>query len=116
MLDKLSQAGGVTLIAMGIVFSVLIVLMFVIKIQTRVLGSVKEEEKEINNKKVEVVDEIKDNSIVKPLRLEDDMQLVAAIMAALSAYTGKEASELRIKSINRTNSSNWTNSAIKSNM
>lgn len=116
MLDKLSQAGGVTLIAMGIVFTVLIVLMFVIKIQTRVLGSVKEQEKVVDCKKVEVATEVKENIMIKSSRLEDDMQLVAAIMAALSAYTGKDASELKIKSINRTNSSNWTNSAIKSNM
>lgn len=116
MLDKLSQAGIVTLVSMSIVFIVLVVLMFVIKIQTRILGSVKEEQKANNDKKIEKVTEVKESPVVKATRLEDDMQLVAAIMAALSAYTGKDASELRIKSINRSNSSNWTNSAIKSNM
>lgn len=116
MLDKLSQAGSVTLVAMSIVFVVLIVLMFVIKIQTRVLGGIKEEKKEINDRKIETVTEVREEPVVKPKRLEDDMQLVAAIMAALSVYTGKDASELRIKSISRSNSSNWTNSAIKSNM
>ena len=116
MLDKLSQAGSVTLVAMSIVFVVLIVIMFVIKIQTRILGGVKEENKEIINKEIETVHEVKEETVVNTVRLEDDMQLVVAIMAALSVYTGKDASELRIKSINRTNSSNWTNSAIKSNM
>lgn len=116
MLDKLSQAGIVTLVSMSIVFIVLVVLMFVIKIQTRVLGGVKEEKKEIIDKKIEVVTESKEKKEIKSVRVEDDMQLVAAIMAALSVYTGKDVSELRIKSINRSNSSNWTNSAIKSNM
>ena len=46
--------------------------------------------------------------------LNSDCELVAAIMAALAAHTGKSAGELNIRSIKRVsnNSSNWRNASI----
>ncbi|MEW8955101.1 OadG family protein [Clostridium sp.] len=107
-IEKLSFSGIVTLVSMLIVFMVLIVLMYVIKLQNKILAAIVPEEKsnvkeeKIEVKKPEVVETIKES-----IDLRDDYELVAAIMGALCAETGSNASDLRIKSIKRIEDNNW---------
>lgn len=104
----LGQTLEITLFAMSVVFCVLIFLMFVIIVQTKLLGGSKIKEKEtiVENKEdsKEVVEEV----------YENDEEIVAAIMGALSAEIGVPVNKLNIKSIKRiNNSSSWRNSAIE---
>lgn len=114
-LDNLSFALGVSAIAMIIVFGVLIALMLIIKLQSFLLGR-------DYKKKSNTNDEPKDESItvsevdntVQAVDINKEYELVAAIMASLSAHTGKPLDELNIKSIKRiNNNSSWRSASIK---
>jgi Na+-transporting methylmalonyl-CoA/oxaloacetate decarboxylase gamma subunit len=104
---SLGQTFEITLFAMSVVFCVLIFLMFVIIVQTKVLGGGKNKNTEtiLNNKEdsKEVVEEI----------YENDEEIVAAIIGALSVELNVPQNKINIKSIKRVNnSSSWRNSAI----
>lgn len=69
---------------------------------------VEEESEDLKEKQVAV-------SKVAETKEEDDLELVAAIMGALSAYIGVPVSKLRINSIKRVdgNNSAWREEALK---
>jgi hypothetical protein len=97
-----SDALITTLVAMTIVFSLLVTLMFIIKFKSSKLkfllgNKVKVDTIDISNNEEEQYDEIRGDEI------EENLESVAVISAALSAYLDKPQSNLRIKSIKRTN-------------
>ena len=96
-LDALST----TVIAMTIVFALLIVLQYIIKIQSFILSFGAKKDKPHN---LEVIDEEEYEEIED--KSQDDLEVVAVIAAALSAYLDIPESNLKIKSIKRV-SSNW---------
>lgn len=104
-----------TLVAMTIVFSLLVILMFIIKIQSFILNfsvnKVKNDKSDIINYKEEQCDEIQND------KFEDNLEIVAVISAALSAYLDKPEGNLRIKSIKRINNNSfWGISEVRNSL
>ncbi|MBU5592085.1 OadG family protein [Clostridium sp. MSJ-4] len=103
----------ITGFSMAIVFTVLIVIMFLIKIETLLLSKERKNKQadegnitntEIITKKEEVIEE------------EDkDEELVAVIMAAISSFMDNEGMEFKIKSIKRINNSDsaWRRAGMR---
>lgn len=114
-LENLSFALGVAVTSMIIVFGVLLVLMLVIKLQSFLLGGDYKKKPRINEKSKEVPVAVKEvDNTVQTVDVNKEYELVAAIMAALSAHTGKSLDELNIKSIKRVNNnSSWRSASIK---
>jgi sodium pump decarboxylase gamma subunit len=114
-LDNLYFALGVSVTSMIIVFGVLLVLMLIIKLQSFLLGRDYKKNQKANEKpkKVTVAVNEADNTL-KTVDVNKEYELVAAIMATLSAHTGKSLDELNIKSIKRVNNnSSWRSTSIK---
>ncbi|WP_291560638.1 MULTISPECIES: OadG family protein [unclassified Clostridium] len=115
MNEKLSliDALGVSAVAMIIVFAVLVILMYIIKFQSFLL---KDKKKKIEPVKEEIFEPLVQEveTIENP---QDDLELVAVIMATLSAHLNVPTSGLNIKSIKRINSgnANWQNNTTKFN-
>lgn len=115
-LENVTFALGVSATAMIIVFGVLLVLMFIIKFQSFLLGRDYNKSSKANEKpkEVPVAIEKEDAEAMQTVDLNKEYELVAAIMAALSAHTGKSLDELNIKSIKRVNNnSSWRSASIK---
>lgn len=118
MLKLLNEGLLVTVFAMGIVFAVLVVLSYIIKAETFVIDKIFRD-KPIANSKIpevqvpKVIDKINEIEIT-PEDETDELELVAALMASICAYTGKSSNNFRINSIKRTNSnySTWRNAGI----
>ncbi|MGH4137982.1 OadG family protein [Clostridium sp.] len=107
VLDALST----TVVAMIIVFALLILLQYIIRLQSFIINSIA---KKSSGTKVDAIDEqeeVEDEEVIdkdeegetQPLY---DLEVVAVITAALSAYLDIPGSNLRIKRIKRVNS-NW---------
>jgi sodium pump decarboxylase gamma subunit len=90
------DALGTTFVAMTIVFALLILLMYIIKFQSFILNF---PGKKVQVNKIDLVEEEQEQS-------QDDLEIVAAIAAALSSYLDVPQSNLNIKSIKRV-SNNW---------
>lgn len=94
-----------TIVAMTIVFSLLVTLMFITKFQSFILSfprnKVKPDTVDIIDNEEEQYDEIKGAEIKK------NLELVAVIAAALSAYLDQPQANLRIKGIKRINSNSF---------
>lgn len=108
----------VTVFAMAIVFAVLIVLMYVIKLETFVLRGSGREKKQNNiekdtrsTEKSIVSGKVKESVSVKH---NDDGEIVAAIISAICASTGCSAESFKIKSIKRIENSysEWRHAGI----
>jgi len=114
-LENLFFALGVAVTSMIIVFGVLLVLMLVIKLQSFLLGGDYKKKPRINEKSKEVPVEVNEvDNTVQTIDVNKEYELVAAIMATLSAHTGKSLDELNIKSIKRVNNnSSWRSASIK---
>jgi len=114
-LENLSFALGVAVTSMIIVFGVLLVLMLVIKLQSFLLGGDYKKKPRINEKSKEVPVAVKEvDNAMQTVDVNKEYELAAAIMAALSAHTGKSLDELNIKSIKRVNNnSSWRSASIK---
>lgn len=103
---------GVSGTAMTIVFGMLLALMLIIKLQSFLInGSTKKKRvaKQVGKDRDAILTEVAQGAEV--IDLNSDCELVAAIMAALAAHTGKSAGQLNIRSIKRVNNSNWRNSS-----
>lgn len=103
---------GVAGTAMTIVFGMLLALMLIIKLQSFIInGSTKKKRvaKQVGKDRDAILTEVAQGAEV--IDLNSDCELVAAIMAALAAHTGKSAGQLNIRSIKRVNNSNWRNSS-----
>jgi Na+-transporting methylmalonyl-CoA/oxaloacetate decarboxylase gamma subunit len=92
------DALGTTFVAMTIVFSLLILLMYIIKFQSFILNF---PGKKVQVNKIDLVEEEQEQP-------QDDLEIVAAVAAALSSYLDVPQSNLNIKSIKRV-SNNWGN-------
>jgi len=90
------DALGTTFVAMTIVFALLILLMYIIKFQSFILNF---PGKKVQVNKIDLVEAEREHS-------QDDLEIVAAIAAALSSYLDVPQSNLNIKSIKRV-SNNW---------
>jgi Na+-transporting methylmalonyl-CoA/oxaloacetate decarboxylase gamma subunit len=96
---------GFSLVAMSLVFGVLVALMLIIML----MGYIFKERKPIKEIKTQTIKE--EVEVIEEIPVQDDMEIVAAIMAALSASLNVPTDKLAIKSIKRisTNNSNWRN-------
>ncbi len=113
MMEKLMFSLNVAGTSMTIVFGMLVALMLIIKLQSFIInGSTKKKRvaKQVGKDRDTVLTEVAQGAEV--IDLNSDCELVAAIMAALAAHTGKSAGQLNIKSIKRVNNSNWRNTSI----
>jgi sodium pump decarboxylase gamma subunit len=93
------DAIGTTVVAMSIVFALLILLMYIIKFQSFILNF---QGKKVQINKIDMVEEDEEEET------QDNLEMVAAIAAALSSYLDVPQSNLNIKSIKRV-SNNWGN-------
>lgn len=110
-LDALST----TFVAMTIVFALLIILQYIIKLQSFIINTVG---KKSANHEVAIIYKEKEEAIeTVEVEQEDDLEVVAVIAAVLAAYLDIPQSSLKIKSIKRiSNNSGWGISAIESNL
>ena len=109
VLEKFIFAVGVSVVAMLIVFVVLIILMFIIKFQNSIFE--KRNAKNIEKEKPEdtvIVTKVEESEEVE---LQDDSEIVAAIIGALSLQLDVPTSGLNIRSIKRVSNSNWNNNS-----
>ncbi|GAA0127110.1 OadG family protein [Clostridium sp. ATCC 25772] len=109
VLEKFIFAVGVSVVAMLIVFAVLIILMFIIKFQNSIFE--KRNAKNIEKEKPEdtvIVTKVEESEEVE---LQDDSEIVAAIIGALSLQLDVPTSGLNIRSIKRVSNSNWNNNS-----
>lgn len=91
--------------AMAIVFGVLVSLMLLINLMSVIF----KEKKKVAAKEVKAV-EVKETEVEEYEEESDDCEVVAAIMAALSASLNVPTDKLMIKKIKRIDrSSNWKN-------
>lgn len=95
-LDALSTS----VVAMTIVFALLVILQYIIKFLSFILNF------KVNKEKFEKVDIIHSEELVVD-EIQDDLEIVAVIAAALSVYLDKPQSNLKIKRIKRA-SNNWS--------
>jgi glutaconyl-CoA/methylmalonyl-CoA decarboxylase subunit delta len=112
--DKFTFSLNVSFVAMSIVFGILIILWFVIKSQSFLLGVRKNTSATVDTNLMESKPK-KIEQVVENINPNDNTEIVAAIMAVLSAHIGTPVSDLNIKSIKRMNSinSNWQKISIE---
>lgn len=115
IIEKIFFSLGVTGTAMTIVFGVLFALMLIIKLQSYIIigpNKKKNIANSVTKDRDAVLTEVAQGAEV--IDLNSDCELVAAIMAALAAHTGKSAGQLNIRSIKRVNNnSSWREASIK---
>lgn len=110
-LDALST----TFVAMTIVFALLIILQYIIKLQSFIINTVGK--KSENHEVAIIYKEKEEETETVEVEPEDDLEVVAVIAAVLVAYLDIPKSSLKIKSIKRiSNNSGWGISAIESNL
>ena len=109
VLEKFIFAVGVSVVAMLIVFSVLIILMFIIKFQNSIFE--KRNAKNVEKEKSEDIIILTKVEETEEIDLQDDSEIVAAIIGALSLQLDVPNSSLNIKSIKRVPNSNWNNNS-----
>lgn len=105
--EKMMACLGITLFAMAIVFSVLIILMFVIK----GLKLISEEKKE-----KPAIESAPKAAVPAPAVAQtDESEVIAAVMAAVSCMSTGEGSRIVIKNIVKTNDS-WGTAGLLEQM
>lgn len=106
-LDSLSIGGQTTVIGLAIVFAVLVVLMFVLKIMEKIFAPKTE-------KKAEVVTPVSVVKQAEPVAAEDDEEIIAVLTAAIAASLNTSTYNLRIKSFRRVvnNSPAWNKAGL----
>ncbi|WP_035292674.1 OadG family protein [Clostridium sp. KNHs214] len=111
----------VTLFAMLVVFSVLIFIALIVKVESFLVNNTqnilrgKSDKKDLETDKKEKTIE-KHQEEISVSSEDGDLEVVAAIMAALSSYMDVPAENLVIKNIKRVNGNGWKDSAIKSSL
>lgn len=99
MLDILKEGLFVTVFSMAVVFAVLEVISLIISFETYIINKFSSEKKKA---------ELKVNVSEVTEKQEDNLEIIAAITAALTMYTSLSSSQFKIKSIIRTKDSyNW---------
>lgn len=112
LLDALST----TVVAMAIVFTLLIMLQYIIKLQSFILNfSVRK--RVVHEVDIILEEEEEEVEVEVEIEPEDELEVVAVIAAALAAYLDIPQSNLKIKSIRRiNNNSSWGIAAIENNL
>ncbi len=105
--QKMIACLGVTLLAMAIVFSVLVILMFVIK-GLKLISVEKKDQPVIETKSTPAV-------AAPTPAAKDESEVIAAVMAAVSAMSAGEGSRIVIKNIVKTNDS-WGTAGLLEQM
>lgn len=111
----------VTLFAMLVVFSVLIFIALIVKVESFLVnntqnilrGKSDKKDLEIDKKKKTIEKHQEEISVSSE---DGELEVVATIMAALSSYMDVPAENLVIKNIKRLNGNGWKDSAIKSSL
>lgn len=99
MLDIFKEGMFVTVFSMTVVFVVLEVISLIISLETFIINKFSPEKKKA---------ELKVSVSEATEKQEDNLEIIAAITAALSMYTSLSSSQFKIKSIVRTKDSyNW---------
>lgn len=99
MLDIFKEGMFVTVFSMTVVFVVLEVISLIISLETFIINKFSPEKKKA---------ELKVSVSEVTEKQEDNLEIIAAITAALSMYTSLSSSQFKIKSIVRTKDSyNW---------
>ena len=93
-MDSLSIGGQTTIIGLAIVFAVLVILMFVLKIMEKIFAPKTE-------KKAEVVAPVSVVKQAEVVETEDDEEIIAVLTAAIAASLNTSTYNLRIKSFRR---------------
>ncbi|MGL4731974.1 MAG: OadG family protein [Clostridium sp.] len=106
IMDKLIFALGVAVVAMLIVFSVLVILNFIIRFQSYIFEKINKTKKK-DEKVEEKPKDICTVTEVEEVTVQDDAEIVAAIIGALSLQLDVPASGLNIRSIKRVSNSSW---------
>ena len=93
-MDSLSIGGQTTIIGLAIVFAVLVILMFVLKIMEKIFAPKTE-------KKAEVVAPVSVVKQAEVVETEDDEEIIAVLTAAIAASLNTSTYNLKIKSFRR---------------
>lgn len=103
--DLMIRAALNTLIGMGMVFVVLIIIIFVISLLGLVPKLLDKSAKK--EEPVAAPAETTPVAVVEEEELADDMEFVAVIAAAIAAYEGASTDGFQVRSIKRANTSKW---------
>ncbi|KAJ49408.1 sodium pump decarboxylase gamma subunit [Clostridium tetanomorphum] len=110
MINLFLEGLKVTIFSMSIVFLVLIILMYVIKLQTFLLN--KSDKRKVKD---EIIIEDSYENQKEHISLDNDKEIVAVIAATLAMYMDTSVDNINIRNIKRINSSlEWRKSGIKS--
>ncbi|MGG7164585.1 OadG family protein [Clostridium ihumii] len=108
-IEKLTYSLGVSVVAMLIVFAVLVILMYIIKFQSFIFAKTTKKaknEKSDESTQVVVAESVEE---FEEIDIQDDSEIVAAIMGALALELGTSLEGLNIRSIKRVSNSKWNN-------
>lgn len=108
MINFFNSPLGIAILAMLLL---IVVYIFKVKRSSKEEEDINEHEKQVA---VSKVSSLKEETIIKENK-QDDLELVAAIMGALSAHLDVPASKLKIKSIKRAdgNTSTWRREGLE---
>ena len=95
--EKMGKAALNTVLGMGTVFIILIFISFLISL----FKYISIFENKIKAKQTPVIETKENNTVSEPENLEDDLELVAVITAAIAEFSNTDASNLIVRSIKR---------------
>lgn len=95
--EKMGKAALNTVLGMGTVFIILIFISFLISL----FKYISIFENKIKAKQTPVIENKENNTVSEPENLEDDLELVAVITAAIAEFSNTDASNLIVRSIKR---------------
>lgn len=95
--EKMEKAALNTVLGMGTVFIILIFISFLISL----FKYISIFENKIKAKQTPVIENKENNTVSEPENLEDDLELVAVITAAIAEFSNTDASNLIVRSIKR---------------
>lgn len=106
--ESMAKAGLNTLLGMGMAFFVLIIVSLVISLFPFINKLTEKKDTKANDKAIaENAIENATTQIAEKEELSDDAELVAVISAAIAAYEGTSGTGFQVRSIRKSNKSNW---------
>jgi len=103
------KAGLNTILGMGMAFFVLIIVSLVISLFPFINKITEKKDKKTSDKVIaeKAIDNATTQIAEKEEELSDDAELVAVISAAIAAYEGTSGTGFQVRSIRKSNKSNW---------
>lgn len=99
---KLAEGGKVLFLGMAVIFAMLAIIFTVVKVISHFCYSPANKPNESNRKTATpAAQAVSANEAVPAPQADDEEEIVAAITAAISAYTGKAAGSFRVVSFKR---------------